>query len=61
MALTADGAVVVWVIKKEEPVRSLDGGVTWQKIEGLPVPAEAPDWVQVGLRPAADRVNPKKL
>ncbi len=61
VAVTADASTLLWVIKKEEPVRSLDGGATWQKVEGLPVPAEAPDWVQVALRPAADRVNPKKL
>jgi xyloglucan-specific exo-beta-1,4-glucanase len=61
IAITADASTLVWVIKKEEPVRSLDGGATWQKIEGLPVPEEAPDWVQVALRPAADRVNPKKI
>ena len=61
VALSADGKVLLWVIKKEEPVFSTDAGATWKKVEGLPVPAEAPDWVQVGLRPAADRVNPKKF
>jgi xyloglucan-specific exo-beta-1,4-glucanase len=61
VALTADGKVIVWVIKKEAPVFSEDSGRTWRKIEGLPVPVDAPDWVPVNLRVAADRVNPKKV
>jgi hypothetical protein len=60
-ALTADGKVIVWAIKKEAPVYSEDFGKTWTKIAGLPVPVEAPDWVPVNLRVAADRVNPKKV
>jgi len=61
VAISADGSSILWVIKKEPPVRSTDQGASWTKVEGLPVPAEAPDWVQVGLRPAADRVNPQKV
>ncbi len=61
VAISADGKSIVWVIKKEAPVYSEDFGKTWTKIEGLPVPVEAPDWVIVNLRVAADRVNPKKF
>lgn len=61
VALSADGKAIVWAIKKEAPVYSEDFGKTWTKIDGLPVPVEAPDWVPVNLRVAADRVNPKKF
>jgi len=61
VAMGADGKLIVWVIKKEAPVYSEDFGKTWTKIEGLPVPVEAADWVPVNLRVAADRVNPKKF
>jgi hypothetical protein len=61
VGISADGKLIVWVIKKEAPVYSEDLGKTWKKIEGLPVPVEAADWVPVNLRVAADRVNPQKF
>ncbi len=61
VGISADGKTVVWVIKKEVPVVSSDWGRTWTAIEGLPVPVDAPDWVPVNLRIAADRVNPQKF
>ena len=36
-------------------------GATWARAEGLPDSEASPDWAPVPFRPAADRVNPKKL
>jgi photosystem II stability/assembly factor-like uncharacterized protein len=40
---------------------SRDRGATWIRAEGLPEAGKIPDWAPVNIRPAADRVNPKKF
>jgi photosystem II stability/assembly factor-like uncharacterized protein len=61
IAISADASTLLWTIKKEEAVFSKDFGATWQKSEGLPIPAGTDGWVTINVRPAADRVNPSKF
>lgn len=61
VAVSADGAVVVWAARGAHAAYSRDGGKTWTKSAGLPAPAESPDWAPWFLRLASDRVNPKKF
>ena len=61
IAISADASTLLWTIKKEQTVFSKDLGITWQKAEGLPIPAGSDGWVVINLRPAADRVNPNKF
>jgi hypothetical protein len=61
VAVSADGAVVLWAPRGARPAYSRDGGTTWVASVGLPAPAKVPDWAPWFLRLASDRVNPKKL
>jgi hypothetical protein len=61
VAVSADASTILWAVKKETPVYSRSRGASWSKIAGLPNPVESASWVPVNLRPAADRVNPKKF
>jgi photosystem II stability/assembly factor-like uncharacterized protein len=61
IALSADASTFLWAVKKEPPVYSRNRGTSWGKIAGLPNPVESAGWVPVNLRPAADRMNPKKF
>ncbi len=61
VAISADGAVLVWAAKDAHVARSTDHGVTWVKVQGLPDPQKVPDWAPIGMRLASDRVNPKKF
>ena len=61
VAISADAATILWAVKKETPVYTRSRGASWSKIVGLPNPVESAGWVPVNLRPAADRVNPKKF
>ncbi len=61
VAVTADGATILWAPKEGKVGYSSDGGTTWKVAAGLPNAAKLPDWAPSNLRVAADRVNPKKL
>jgi hypothetical protein len=61
IAVSADGAVLLWAPRDTHPAYSRDGGKTWVKSAGLPDPAKTPDWAPWFLRLASDRVNPKKF
>ncbi len=60
LSISADGQNIVWSLKEMPVVVSTDHGASWTKVNGLPEGAKLPGWVQVNLRPAADRVNPSK-
>ncbi|HEY3233763.1 MAG TPA: hypothetical protein VGJ84_03550, partial [Polyangiaceae bacterium] len=40
---------------------SRDRGAHWVRAAGLPKPSPSPDWAPVSMKPASDRVNPKKF
>ncbi len=61
VAVSADGAVVLWAPKDARASRSTDRGATWIAATGLPEPVKVPDWAPSALRVAADRVNPNKF
>jgi photosystem II stability/assembly factor-like uncharacterized protein len=61
VAISADGAVVVWAPRDANAAFSRDGGTTWTQVAGLPPPAKSPDWAPWFLRLASDSVNPKKF
>ena len=61
VAISADGATIVWAPKDGSVVVSRDKGAKWDKADGLPEPAKVADWAPVTMRIAADRVNPKKF
>ena len=61
IAVSADGATFLWAPMEGPVVYSADRGKTWQRAEGIPDAETSPDWAPVPFRPAADRVNPKKL
>jgi len=61
IAVSADGSAIVWAPLEGTVVTSHDQGATWTPAEGLPAAEASPDWAPVPFRPAADRVNPKKL
>jgi photosystem II stability/assembly factor-like uncharacterized protein len=61
VAVAADASTILWAVKKETPVYTRSRGASWSKTVGLPNPVESAGWVPVNLRPAADRMNPKKF
>jgi photosystem II stability/assembly factor-like uncharacterized protein len=61
IAVSADGATFLWAPKDGPAVISRDRGATWSRAAGLPAPSKIPDWAPNNIRPAADRVNAKKL
>jgi hypothetical protein len=61
IAVSADGASLLWAPMEGPVVFSKDAGATWAPAEGLPAPEPQPDWAPVPFRPAADRVNAKKF
>src|SRR5262249_19514372 len=61
IAVAADGSSLVYAPFQGPLVVSRDQGATWARAEGVPDPEASPDWAPVPLRPAADRVNPKKF
>jgi photosystem II stability/assembly factor-like uncharacterized protein len=61
IAVSADGSALVWAPMEGPVVYSHDQGATWARAEGLPDAEPSPDWAPVPFRPAADRVNGKKL
>ncbi|HSE43822.1 MAG TPA: xyloglucanase, partial [Gemmatimonadales bacterium] len=60
-AISADGAAILWAARDARPARSTDHGATWVQIKGLPDPVKVPDWANIGLRLASDRVNPNRF
>lgn len=61
IAVSADGASLVWAPREARAAYSRDQGATWVTVAGLPNPAKNPDWAPWFLRLAADRENPKKF
>lgn len=61
IAVSADGATIVWAARDAQVSRSTGHGATWVAAKGLPPPAKVADWAPVSTRVAADRVNPKKF
>jgi photosystem II stability/assembly factor-like uncharacterized protein len=61
VAVNADGTSILYAVKEGPAVISHDEGKTWTVIKGLPEAAKLPGWVNANLRPASDRVNPKKM
>ena len=61
IAVSADGAALLWAPMEGPVVYSKDRGATWTRAEGLPSAEASPDWAPVPFRPAADRVNPNKF
>lgn len=59
VALSADGSTILWAARDAHASVSTDRGKTWVASKGLPDPVKVPDWSQISLRLAADRVNPK--
>jgi len=51
MAISADGAVIVWTPRRSMPAFSADGGTNWTRCAGIPP----------GLRVVADAVNPLRF
>jgi hypothetical protein len=61
VAISADGAVLLWAPRGARTAYSKDEGATWIGCAGLPDPKPSPDWAPWYLRLAADRVNPNKF
>jgi xyloglucan-specific exo-beta-1,4-glucanase len=61
IAVTSDGASLVWTTKEATPAYSKDRGRTWQPVRGLRRGIKLPDWANFDLQPASDRVNPKRV
>jgi hypothetical protein len=61
VAVSADGATIVWSARGAATAFSRTRGLTWTVALGLPPPPEKPDVGGVTVRVASDRVNPKKF
>jgi photosystem II stability/assembly factor-like uncharacterized protein len=61
VAVSSDGATLLWATKSGPIVVSHDHGATWAKADGLPEAAKIPDWAPINTKLAADRVNPNKF
>jgi hypothetical protein len=59
--IAPDASRILWVPKAGLAAVSSDHGASFQTSAGLPEPATLPEWASVNLKPAADRVNPKKF
>jgi photosystem II stability/assembly factor-like uncharacterized protein len=55
IALSADGARMVWAMRRAPPYVSSDQGRTWRPVQGVTA-GDQPDFV-----PASDRVNPMRF
>jgi photosystem II stability/assembly factor-like uncharacterized protein len=55
IALSADGARMVWAMRRAPPYVSSDQGRTWRPVQGVAA-GDQPDFV-----PASDRVNPMRF
>lgn len=61
VAISADGAILLWAARDAHPARSTDAGATWVPVQGLPAPAKAPGWAPINVRLAADRVDDSRF
>ncbi|MFZ5895826.1 MAG: carbohydrate-binding protein [Myxococcota bacterium] len=61
IAISSDGASLLWSTNEGSPVYSHNRGKTWSKSRGLPAAVPATLWVPVNVLLASDRVNPAKL
>jgi hypothetical protein len=61
VAVSADGATLLWAARDSSPARSTDAGATWSAAQGLPAPAKVPGWAPLNVRVAADRVAATKF
>jgi hypothetical protein len=58
IAVSSDGAALLWSLKNSTPALSRDKGHSWTKVAGVREGSKLPDWTNVDLQPAADRVDP---
>jgi photosystem II stability/assembly factor-like uncharacterized protein len=61
IAVSSDARTLLWSLKGFTPVVSKDRGATWVAAAGVRVGSKLPDWTNMDLQPAADRVNPSTL
>jgi hypothetical protein len=61
VAISSDGATVLWRPRGGAVSFSRDRGKTWTISLGLPPAPEKQGWAPTGVRIASDRVNPKKF
>ncbi|HEX7599305.1 MAG TPA: hypothetical protein VF518_13905, partial [Polyangia bacterium] len=61
VAVSADGATILWASRGTGVARSRDQGKTWNPVEGLGDLSPLPDYAPWYIRIAADRVNPDKF
>jgi photosystem II stability/assembly factor-like uncharacterized protein len=61
IAVSSDGGTLLWSLKGFTPAVSRDRGASWSAVKGVRVGAKLPDWTNMDLQPAADRVNPSTL
>jgi hypothetical protein len=59
IAVSSDGAVLLWSLKNSTPALSLDKGQSWTQVAGVRGGSKLADWTNVDLQPAADRVDPQ--
>jgi len=61
IAVTSDASLLIWSLKSATPVLSRDKGASWTKVAGVREGSKLPDWTNMDLQPAADRVNPHTI
>jgi xyloglucan-specific exo-beta-1,4-glucanase len=61
VAVSSDGATIVWSARGAPVSYSRDRGKTWATSAGLAPPPEKQGWAPTHVRVAADRVNPKRF
>jgi xyloglucan-specific exo-beta-1,4-glucanase len=61
IAVASDASLLIWSLKSATPALSRDKGATWTKVAGVREGSKLPDWTNMDLQPAADRVNPHTL
>jgi hypothetical protein len=59
IAVSSDGAVLLWSLKNSTPALSRDQGHSWTQVAGVREGSKLADWTNVDLQPAADRVDPQ--
>jgi photosystem II stability/assembly factor-like uncharacterized protein len=57
IAVSSDGQSLLWSLKGQTPALSRDRGASWAAVSGLRPGSKLPDWTNMDLQPAADRVN----
>jgi xyloglucan-specific exo-beta-1,4-glucanase len=59
IAVSSDGRTLLWSLKGFTPTVSRDGGASWTAVQGVRAASRLPDWTNMDLQPAADRVEPR--